>query len=230
MTARDKILGRIRQRLGREGPLEGAEAAALRARIDGHQRGIVPNRTNIPHAAQVDLFQEKAEALAATVSRAKSLNDVPEIVSDYLTRHNLPGKIKMSPAPFLDGIPFGAMPMIEITRGAAEASDEVSLTPAFTGIAETGTLCMASGANTPSTLNFLPENHIVVIRASQIAGTLEESWDRLRQAFGEGNMPRTVNFISGPSRTADIEQTLIMGAHGPRRLHIVIVDDGPEDT
>ncbi|WP_373088165.1 lactate utilization protein C [Sneathiella sp.] len=227
MTPREKIFGRIRENLGR-GPREGNAAEALRSRITGHVRQIIPARAQIPHAAQVDMFQARAEALAATVSRVASLTEVPEAVQDYLTGHNLPSRIKMSPPPALDGIPFDTLPMMEITRGPAHISDEVSLTPAFTGIAETGTLCLASGPETPSTLNFLPENHIVILKASQITGTLEDSWDRLRKTYGEGNLPRTVNFISGPSRTGDIEQTLIMGAHGPRRLHIVIVDDGPE--
>ncbi|MCF8466842.1 MAG: lactate utilization protein [Sneathiella sp.] len=224
MPARDKILGRIRHNLKR-GPLGEEAANALKARLEGHSRGIVPNRTELPHKAQVDLFVAKASALAATVARIATLDEVPEALRDYLTAHNLSTKIKMAPDKRLDALPFDKTPMLEITRGSAEPSDEVSLTPAFAGIAETGTLCMASGPETPSTLNFLPENHVAVIKASQITGTLEDSWDRLRAEYGVGNLPRTINFISGPSRTADIEQTLIMGAHGPRRLHILIVDD-----
>jgi L-lactate dehydrogenase complex protein LldG len=82
---------------------------------------------------------------------------------------------------------------------------------------------LASGAERPTTLNFLPETHIVVLPADRVVGALEQAWARLR---GERrrNMPRTVNFITGPSRSADIEQTLQMGAHGPRRLHIILID------
>ena len=224
MPSRDKIFARVRHNLGR-GPLPEAAANALKARIDGHAPHTIPKRSKIPHDKQIDLFQAKAEAGAATVARVSSLDEVPEAVRDYLTAHNLSTKIKMAPDEALDVLPFDKTPMLEITRGAAAPSDEVSLTPAFSGIAETGTLCMASGPDTPSTLNFLPENHVVVIKASQIAGTLEDSWVRLRTKFGVGNLPRTINFISGPSRTGDIEQTLIMGAHGPRRLHILIVED-----
>ncbi|WP_339717340.1 lactate utilization protein [uncultured Sneathiella sp.] len=224
MPARDRIFARIRHNLGR-GPLPETEVNALKARIEGHAPHTIPTRTAIARKKQVDLFQEKAEALAATVARVPSLEDVPEAVRDYLAAHNLSTRIKMAPDTALDGLPFDRTPMLEITRGAATPEDEVSLTPAFTGIAETGTLCMASGPETPSTLNFLPENHVVVIRKSQITGTMEDSWAQLRTKFGEGNLPRTINFISGPSRTGDIEQTLIMGAHGPRRLHILIVDD-----
>jgi L-lactate dehydrogenase complex protein LldG len=227
MSSREKILGRIRHNLGR-GPLSEEQAAAVRARMNAHKRNIVPERTNIPPSAQVDMFQAKAENLAATVERVSSLSEIPEKIQTYLAGHNLPNRIKMSPAPELDAIPFDTTPMLDISRGAAEVTDEVSLTPAFAGIAETGTLFMASGPETPSTLNFLPENHIVIVKASQITGGFEDAWDQLRKKYGEANMPRTVNFISGPSRTADIEQTLIMGAHGPRRLHIVIVEDEPQ--
>ena len=228
MSSRSRILGRIRHNLGR-GPLSAEKAAELKTRIEEHRPNLVPKRTEISPAAQVDLFQAKAEALGATVTRLSSLDAVPEAVSRYLSDHNLATKIKMSPEAALDALPFDQTPMLEITRGAATAEDDVSLTPAFAGIAETGTLCLASGPDTPSTLNFLPENHIVLLRRSQIIGTMEESWARLRAKYGAGNLPRTLNLISGPSRTADIEQTLIMGAHGPRRLHILIVDDAEKD-
>jgi L-lactate dehydrogenase complex protein LldG len=85
---------------------------------------------------------------------------------------------------------------------------------------------LVSGPETPSTLNFLPETHVVVVRASQIVGGYEDAWARLRAAMKA--MPRTVNFITGPSRSGDIEQTLQLGAHGPRRLHVVLVNDDPE--
>ena len=82
-----------------------------------------------------------------------------------------------------------------------------------------------SGAHNPTTLNFLPDNHIVILRASDIEADYEAVWARLRERYGAGIMPRTVNLVTGPSRSADIEQKLLLGAHGPRRLHVVIVGD-----
>ena len=93
---------------------------------------------------------------------------------------------------------------------------------AFAGIAETGTLALVSGPANPTTLNFLPDNHIVVLRKEDILSDYESVFARLRTAYGKGGAPRTLNFVTGPSRSADIEQTLLLGAHGPRRLHIVI--------
>jgi len=99
-----------------------------------------------------------------------------------------------------------------------------SVSRAFAGVAETGTLVLTSGADNPTSLNFLPDNHIVVIDAKDVAGDYEAVWPRLREKFGD-LMPRVVNLITGPSRSADIEQTLILGAHGPRRLHVIVVGE-----
>ncbi|MEZ0282782.1 lactate utilization protein C, partial [Methyloceanibacter sp.] len=105
---------------------------------------------------------------------------------------------------------------------AAEPNDRASLSRAVAGAAETGTLFLLSGSDNPTSLNFLPEAHSVLIAASDIFASYEEAFDRIRLLSG-GVMPRSVNLISGPSRTADIEQTIVRGAHGPRRLHVVIL-------
>ncbi len=112
---------------------------------------------------------------------------------------------------------------LEIRRGIAAAADSVGVTASFAAIAETGTLMLVSGPESPTRNNFLPETHVVVLRAGDIVGTYEEAWERLRAARA---MPRIVNFITGPSRTGDIAQKLELGAHGPKRLHIVLVEDG----
>jgi len=97
------------------------------------------------------------------------------------------------------------------------------LSRAVAGVAETGTVLHASGAANPSTLVCLPEAHGIVVTRDRIVGAAEQAW-RLMAGGGPLNMPRAVHWITGPSRTADIEQTLLMGAHGPRRLHVLIAD------
>ena len=95
-------------------------------------------------------------------------------------------------------------------------------------MAETGTLVAFSGSSHPTTLNFVPDYHVVVLRYSQIVGAYEEVWDRLRKKNKQGRgftMPRTINMITGPSRTADIALTIELGAHGPRSLHMILIDD-----
>jgi L-lactate dehydrogenase complex protein LldG len=220
--ARDQIFGDIRARLGR-GRLDLAANAAAEERLNAHRRNLVPARAaSLDHAGQVALFIAEAQAVDATIARVANADAVPGTVADFLSSQNLPARLVMTPDPKLDAIPWDSRPMLELRRGRAEDSDAAGITGAFAAIAETGTLMLISGEQTPTRNNFLPDTHIVVLRASEVVACYEDGWDRLRTA---GAMPRTVNFITGPSRTGDIEQRLVLGAHGPRRLHIVLIDD-----
>jgi L-lactate dehydrogenase complex protein LldG len=170
----------------------------------------------------VALFCHWAEVNNATVARVGTA-DVAGEVAAYLARNNLPAEAAIAPSPHLETYDWAGQPMLSLRRGTAWGSDQVSITGAFAGIAETGTLVMASGPDHPVTLNLLPDTHVVVLREADIVGGYEEVWARLRRRYGKDCMPRTVNTITGPSRTGDIEQTIELGAHGPRRMHIVIV-------
>lgn len=233
--SRDEILGNVRRALGRAGPVDEAHAAELHARMTQHRRNLVPARADLPAAERVDLFQSMAEGVYATVQRVADMTAVPGALTEYLKRENLPARVVMAPDPTLDAARWDNEPLLEIRRGVPEEPDMVSVTSAPAAVAETGTLVMFSGADHPSTLNFLPETHVVVLPAGRVAKTYEDVWDLLRQRIadsgngGDGMLPRTVNLITGPSRSGDIEQTLLLGAHGPRRLHIILVDaDGGE--
>jgi L-lactate dehydrogenase complex protein LldG len=125
--------------------------------------------------------------------------------------------------PRLFDLPWSQEGALEVRHGPSDGNDEVGVSHAFGGVAETGTVVMVSGADNPTTINFLPEHHIVVIDATSIQGDLETAIAGIRARFGKGEMPRTVNLISGPSRSGDIEQKLILGAHGPRALHLIVV-------
>lgn len=225
MTGRkSEILGRVRRALKADGQ-DGTRQDTVRARLDAKARGPVPARSDLARPAVIDLFVEQAEAVATSIARVSGAEDVPEAVADYLKGHNLPAEVRLAPDAELEGLAWSANPLLKVESGRAQPQDATSVTAALAGVAETGTLMLASGASAPTTLNFLPENHIVVLKASQVVGPYEDAWDRLRQANGEGRLPRTVNFITGPSRTGDIEQTIQMGAHGPRRLHVILVED-----
>jgi L-lactate dehydrogenase complex protein LldG len=150
-----------------------------------------------------------------------TLADVPEEVARFLREINAPASLRMGADERLAAMPWSRTPL-EILRGPSDGHDLNALSVAFAAIAETGTVALVSGADNPTTLNFLPDNQIVVVRRDDIFADYESVFLRLRVAFGKGFAPRTVNFITGPSRSADIEQTLLLGAHGPRRLHIVI--------
>lgn len=221
---KQQILAAVRRSLRREQPDE-ATRAELKQRLAAPRANLVPQRAQVPHAEQLDLMVEMLQELSATVVRLASDAEVPQAVADYLKHENLPPQVRLAPRDDLRRLPWDDQPLLEIEEGIAEPEDSTSVTGTFAGIAETGTLMMASGPEAPITLNFLPENHIVVLRASQVTGTYEEAWVSLRAALGPGRMPRAVNFITGPSRTGDIEQTILLGAHGPRRLHVLLVDD-----
>lgn len=230
--AREQILGSIRRSLGRTGPLDVAARAALDAGVEAHARNIVPRRTDIDRPALIDLFQTMVTNVHGTVARVASMDDVPDAVAGYLKSQNLPAQVVMAPDPTLDAAGWDGQALLEVRRGKPVESDAVSVTSAYAAVAETGTLIMASGPDHPSTLNFMPETHVVVLPASRVAKAYEDVWDQLRARMdgggttGGGLLPRTVNMITGPSRSGDIEQTLLLGAHGPRRLHIVLVEDG----
>jgi L-lactate dehydrogenase complex protein LldG len=228
-AARDDILGGIRRALWR-GSLSPDKTAELTERIAAHRRNLVPARAAaLDPAARADLFVAMAEEVQTSVAHVASQADIPAEVARYLAAENLPAELVVAPDPSVDAIPWAERPLLQIRRGRAEPQDAVSLTPCLAGIAETGTLMLASGPGTPTTLNFLPDTHIVVLHAGQIVASYEDGWDllRVRTQDGAPALPRTVNLITGPSRTGDIEQRIQLGAHGPRRLHIVLVDDAP---
>ncbi|RYB07055.1 LutC/YkgG family protein [Lichenibacterium ramalinae] len=221
--ARDTVLGTIRRSLGVTGR-EAPRRDAVEGRIAAARPGVIPARGQLPEPARVALFCEKAEASAATVARVASAAEVPGEVARFLRDNNLPATLRRGADPDLAAMPWGGT-TIDVTAGPSDGSDINGLSRAFAAVAESGTLALVSGQDNPTSLNFLPDNHIVVVAARDVAGDYEAVLGRVRDRYGKGTMPRTLNFVTGPSRSADIEQTLILGAHGPRRLHIVVVDD-----
>jgi L-lactate dehydrogenase complex protein LldG len=204
MSGRDSVLGQIRQALGRQ---PGA--------------AITPLPGSGPRPAYsgdlVDHFVAKMREKAATVETLPTLADVPPAVMRFLATLKAGPRLRVSKPLASLNWPAG----LDVLTGAAVREDETSVTPCFAAVAESGGIVTLSGPETPSTLNFVPDNHIVVVHAAQVLRHFEDVWAQWR-ATGR-SLPRTVNVISGPSRTADIEQTIQLGAHGPRRLHILLL-------
>ncbi|MGQ0582443.1 MAG: LutC/YkgG family protein [Reyranella sp.] len=226
--ARSQILNGIRRSL-RRGEISGDQRRDVEARLAAPPRGPVVARAQLAQPEKVALFCQWAETNNATVARVAAPEVPAEIVS-FLARSNLPARAAMAPSPQLADYDWASQKMLSLRRGRGEASDQVSITGAFAGIAETGTLVTASGPEHPVTLNLLPDTHIVVIREEDIVSGYEEVWARLRIRYGKDRMPRTVNTLTGPSRTGDIEQAMELGAHGPRRMHIVVVRSSSGQT
>lgn len=219
MSARGQILARIRERQGKPAQPTSDERAAVRAHLAAHPRNPAPR----DEQDLLTRFRERAVSLSSTVDDVAALTEVPARVACYLRERALPTRAVCWPE--LAGLDWQASGIglepggIEIQ---ARGDDLVGITGAYCAIAETGTLMVLSGAETPPSVSLLPETHIAVLAQDRVVRTMEEAWALLRRE--KGDMPRAVNFISGPSRTADIEQTVTLGAHGPYRVHIILVE------
>lgn len=206
--ARDQILNRIRQSLGR-GELDDSQQSVLDKRITPSYEQLRVT------GGMVDHFEKKLTAVHGEFQRVAEDGIVPAI-ADYLKANDYGTRLAVSPA--LQSLPWPKE--WEIVFGATRGDELVGVTPCFTAVAETGSVVLLSSPESPTSLNFLPDHHIVLVRADQLVGYLEDVWPLLR---GQGEPPRTVNFITGPSKTADIEQTIQYGAHGPRTIRVLFV-------
>jgi L-lactate dehydrogenase complex protein LldG len=213
MSARDNILRRIREANRNAGYIpKGREPAVERLRHP--VRGPLPSMNWEPVAR----FRQRCLAMMSTIDDVGMLTDVPAAVARYLRGLGLP-EIGVCWPEFATLDWGGAGLRIE-PRPAA-GSDKVGITGTYCALAENGTLMLLSGEGTPATTSLLPDTHIAIVPVSRVVSAMEDGWDLLRRELG--TVPRQVNFVSGPSRTADIELTLVLGAHGPIRVHVIIV-------
>ncbi|MBV0933179.1 LutC/YkgG family protein [Marinobacterium weihaiense] len=219
--SRADIFANIRRGLRRSEATE-AQRETVRQRLQQRPRNIIPSRSQHEHDALVELFVRMAREAAAEVVELDSLEQLPCAVADNLEQKQQHELVLASDSALTELGWAAVHERVECHQRVAQVGDQASLTLAFAGIAETGTLMLFSRPDSPTTLNFLPDTHLVVLSKQAIVGPYEDTWDRLREA-SPGRLPRTVNMITGPSRSADIEQKLQMGAHGPRQLVIFLI-------
>lgn len=222
MSARDSILNKVRASLKAD-PADETRQKAVAQRLKTAPFGVIPERGQVSGKARVSLFCDQAERAFATVERVSRREDVPRAIATYLRERNLPALIRMGSDERLTTLPWDKQGALQIRNDVPDDDYDCGVSHAFAAIAETGTLVLVSGQENPTSVNFLPEHHIVVVDADDIRGDMEAALTKIRGRFGKGNMPRTVNFITGPSRSGDVEQKLILGAHGPRALHLLVV-------
>lgn len=221
-SSRDIVFASVRRALGVTSQ-EAPRRREVADRLSGHPLGLVPARAQLPPAGRLALFKDMVVAAAASIDHLASSDAVPSAIAAYLRSRNLPPTLLRGADARLATLPWEREPNLDVWIGASDGRQLASLSHAFAGIAESGTLVMLSGPDNPSTLNLLPDHHLVLVDAADVAADYETVWERIRARFGAGVMPRTVNWITGPSRSADIEQTLLLGAHGPRSLHVLLV-------
>ena len=213
MSARDNILRRVREANRKSGHMPAGSESAV-ARLRHPVRGPLPSMNWEPVAR----FRQRCLAMMSTVDDVGILSEVPAAVARYLRGYQLP-EIGVCWPEFaaLDWAGAG----LRIEPRPPVGSDKVGITGTYCALAENGTLMLLSGASSPATTSLLPDTHIAIVPVSRIVSAMEDGWDLLRREHGK--LPRQVNFVSGPSRTADIELTLVLGAHGPIRVHVIIL-------
>lgn len=226
--AREAVLARLGARLGRSAEARAAALAELAERLRAPRSGPLPARAAVGGEERIALFTRMAEAVGTEVRRLADPAAIAGAVLDHLRRHNVPPRLVRAADPLLDAARLEAEPLLEVRTGVPDEADPVGLTTALAGIAETGTLLLASGEGRATLLAFLPETCIVVLPTGAVVGAYEEAWAALRAR--PGWPPRSVNLVTGPSRTGDIPPAIELGAHGPRRLLVLLVDEAPTAT
>ncbi len=204
MSAREAILTRVR-----------AATAGTRA---PPAAGMIPRAAGTLTEDPLLRFRRLAEASGSTLDEAASAAAAPVRVAAYLKEAGLTHAAVVWPA--LAALPWAAAGIAAEAR-APQTTDAIGITGAFCGIAETGTLLLLSAGDSPGATSLVPETHIALLPRERIVRDFEAAFARVRTEHG--SLPRALAFISGPSRTADIEQTIVIGAHGPRRVHIILV-------
>ena len=221
MAARENILNRIRTNQKKPGATSQAELAQAASFIASHPQGPRPN-SDWPDL--IARFKVQAISMASTVEEVSSVAAIPAALARYLQQQDLPKQGVCWPE-FSNLDWQGAGLAIE-TRPTA-GTDTLGVTGCYCAIAETGTLLLTTSPSTPNKTSLLPDTHVAVVKTSRIVVGMEEAWNLLRAELKQ--LPRACSLISGPSRTADIEQTLVIGAHGPYRVHIILLDEPHDD-
>ncbi len=211
-NAREAILSRVRQSLGR-GTIDEATRAELTARLQTPPVGVQPKFD----LSLVERFAKQLTKVSGEFAHVADEVAALAHVQTWLTEKGWPLKLVIDQR--LKDLPWPDAFQVEARN--AQSSDQVSMTLAFAGAAETGSVLMLSSPDAPTPLNFLPEVHIVLLHHTNLVTHLEDVWAKLRAEVG--TPPRTMNFLTGPSRTADVEQTIQLGAHGPRQFMVVLV-------
>ena len=213
-TARKAIFSRIRKAHQRPPEPTAAELAEVQNYFSSHQSGPRPDiGTDL-----VARFRQQAERTSQTVDEVQTLADVPAAAARYLDSIGVPRTAIAWQT--MSGLAWQQSGLnVEFRPPVNE--DLVGITGCFCAIAETGTLMLLSGADTYASAALLPETHIAVVPVERIVRSIEDGFSLAKQE--RGGLPRATNFISGPSRTGDIEQTIVLGAHGPYRVHVILV-------
>lgn len=225
--SRDRILSAVRGALDpSHAPARRSAASARIALAPKHPR---PNIAKLEGDERMARFAECLAALGVDRIEVQAADEVPAAIATYLSARGLPLRLRRGADDILAWLPWHHAFDLVVDIGPAQADDAVGLSRALAGAAETGTLALASGPGNPVTLSFLPDTHVVVLSEQAIVASYEDAIARVLAENG-GVVPRTINLVTGASRTGDIGGKIVMGAHGPRRLAVILIRDGAQRT
>jgi L-lactate dehydrogenase complex protein LldG len=212
--ARDDILAGIRTRLGVSARSPTDALAAERARL------LPPAFVRTAPDLAV-LFMEKLKTTAAGISLLPSVAGLPQHIAELLHERGLPPVLHLAEEPVLRALGWQGAG-IQLRDGLELMRSGTVVSGGAAGVAETGSLLITTAGPTQPEHNLFAELHVVVIERSRIVATIEDAWCVATAA----GVPRGILFVSGPSRTGDIEMTLELGVHGALAVHVVLI--GPE--
>lgn len=228
-TARTAILGKLGRVLGADPQSRNDREAAVAEWREHRKAGqtLRPERAARRGDERREQFLAEAKRARSEVLEINDLAALPAALAAYLRGKNAGGPVRVAPHPDLADLGWSDAGLKDVRTGHASPDDVVSVSIAVAGAAETGSVAFVGGPESPTTLHVLPLHHASVVYASRIEAGYEDALRRARAAHGPttNGMPRHLNVITGPSRTADIEQTLLMGAHGPQNEVVVIIND-----
>jgi L-lactate dehydrogenase complex protein LldG len=221
--SRDAILAQVRASLARDGSCDADRAAAAKRRLSSPSRSPLPlNAATGTRDVLLGRFRAALAAHGVTEIGVAAAADVPGAVATYLTERNLPLRVCTARDERIARMPWDRVSQVSLRRGMPNEEDGAALSHALAGVAETGTLVLDSGPDNPTSLALLAETHVIAVAVETIVGSYEDAFDLVRARFGRHALPRSLNFVTGASRTGDIGGRIVMGAHGPRRLAVVV--------
>jgi L-lactate dehydrogenase complex protein LldG len=242
VTTKAEFLDRIRAQV-RRAPGRFQASTASRPRHPAGEAETIRREMAERWPETLEAFRREFESVAGVFHRVQSIDMVPAVVAaiaherqarELVTWHPVALGADLAPALAVRGLDVHPMPADE-PAGRAErerlrataARADLGLTGVDLAIAETGTLVLVSGAGRPRSTSLLPPCHIAVFDRTALVESLRQVGVVLEAWHGDGPPPGTgaaINFITGPSRTADIELTLTRGVHGPKEVHAIFVE------
>ncbi len=198
-------------------------AAAAQDRIAVPPSHPRPQRACVSTSEARAAFFRHLQAVSAIVTEVATPDDVPAAIARFIDTDYPGAPVTLGRDPWLAALPWQKIPNLQRHAWQPGHPPHIALSRAISAIAETGTLVLASNPDNPASLNYLPEVHIVVVDASTLKASMEAGLASARQCPGPAGMPRTLALVSGASRTADVGGKLVAGAHGPKKLLVILV-------